>query len=532
MLKRQLHFGLITKNILGVFLCFFGLNLQGQELKVVIDDSVIYQEIDGFGASDAWRCQFIGANWPAAKKEQMADWLFSKEVDTSGNPKGIALSIWRFNIGAGTAEQGRDSQIRNEWRRAESFIDTSGIYDWNKQAGQQWFLRQAKDAGVEQFLAFLNAPPVIWSLNGKGYAATKDGELNLKPRHFEDYTDFMIAFLKHFKTEGIEFDYISPVNEPQWDWEKPNQEGTPATNSNIATLVKSLNTKLLENKLKTTITITEAGELEFLYEANGKPNRGNQIEAFYTADSVNYLGDLENLSASVSGHSYFTTWPVSKLIETRQKLNKSLTQNNVDYWQSEFCILENTEDIGSGNTRDLGMATALYVARVIHADLTLSNAKSWQWWTAITGVDYKDGLIYIDTGNSENRYDRTSLKTDGDFHDSKLLWALGNYSRFIRPGFQRISASYSTQKSLEEQYSDLMVSAYKNPETGALVLVLINYADQEQHIALDASKVVFKHAYETSETQNLQHRKLTGNQLKLAPRSITTLTSESLHPGN
>jgi hypothetical protein len=28
--------------------------------------------------------------------------------------------------------------------------------------------------------------------------------------------------------EGIEFDYISPFNEPQWDWENGNQEGTPA----------------------------------------------------------------------------------------------------------------------------------------------------------------------------------------------------------------------------------------------------------------------------------------------------------------
>jgi hypothetical protein len=72
----------------------------------------------------------------------------------SGQPKGIGLSLWRFNIGAGTAEQGAASGIKDEWRRAESFLNNDGTYNWDKQAGQVWFLKAAKERGVNEFLAF------------------------------------------------------------------------------------------------------------------------------------------------------------------------------------------------------------------------------------------------------------------------------------------------------------------------------------------------------------------------------------------
>ena len=52
-----------------------------------------------FSASDAWSMQFIGL-WPEEKQNQVADWLFSTENDANGQPKGIGLSLWRFNVGS------------------------------------------------------------------------------------------------------------------------------------------------------------------------------------------------------------------------------------------------------------------------------------------------------------------------------------------------------------------------------------------------------------------------------------------------
>jgi glucuronoarabinoxylan endo-1,4-beta-xylanase len=44
---------------------------------------------------------------------------------------------------------------------------------------------------------------------------------------------------------------------------------------------------------------------------------------------------------------------------------------------------------------------------------------------------------------------------------------LGNYSKFVRPGFYRIDATHTPQVGI-------LISAYQNQATGALVIVAIN----------------------------------------------------------
>jgi O-glycosyl hydrolase len=500
--------------------------LRAQVLRININQNVVYQTIDGFGASDAWRCQFVGKNWPNEKKEKIAELLFSKEIDSKGNPKGIGLSIWRFYIGAGTTEQGEDSEIKNEWRRGESFIDTNGNYDWSKQSGQQWFLQKAKTYGVDKFLAFSISAPVHWTKNGKGYNSDlSSGKLNLQENKYNDYATFMVEVVKHFDSTGISFNYLSPINEPQWEWEKKTQEGTPATNSDITKLTRLLNQKIGESNLDTEIILAEAADLRWLYSTFNKPKRGNQIEYFFGEKGK--VQDIKHVKNTISGHSYFTTWPVDSLIQIRQKLNKELKKHNVDYWQSEFCILENTDDIGGGNKRDLGIDTALYVARVIHADLTLSNASSWQWWTALTNADYKDGLIYLDSGDNSDLFNLDKIKYDGDFHDSKLLWALGNYSRFVKPGMVRVNVeSDENEVSIIKQYKDIMLSAYLNKETSEVAIVAINYSNKDK--AIDVSNCNINEMYVTSAMKNLAQNPIQNKQIILEARSISTLTGSVL----
>lgn len=497
-----------------------GSNINAQALKININKNEVCQTMEGFGASDAWRCQFVGANWPDEKKERIAELLFSKEFDSQGNPKGIGLSIWRFYIGAGTSEQGADSDIKNEWRRAESFIDANGSYDWNKQKGQQWFLQKAKSYGVEKFLAFSISAPVHWTKNGKGYNDDLlSGSLNLQVDKYDNYATFMVEVLKHFNSEGIPFDYLSPINEPQWEWEKKSQEGTPATNVDMTQLAHLLNKEIDKTDLITEVVLGEAADLRWLYSTYNKPKRGNQIEYFLGENGT--VRHLKHVKNTIVGHSYFTTWPVDSLIQIRQKLNKKLEKHKVGYWQSEFCILENTDDIGGGNKRDLGIDTALYVARVIHADITLANASSWQWWTALTNADYKDGLIYLDTGNQKDLFNLDKMKTDGDFHDSKLLWALGNYSRFIKPDMKRIEVGLAQKSSVKKNYKEVMLSAYKDEATSKLVLVAINYSSKDKTI--DFSNYNINEKYVTSQDKNLEFKHITSKKITLEARSVNTL---------
>ncbi|WP_345169407.1 glycoside hydrolase [Algibacter aquimarinus] len=516
--------------MIALILCFFSIlscKSSSSDYNIIsIDTNTTYQTMEGFGASDAWRCQFVGDNWPELKKNRIAELLFSKEFDENGNPKGIGLSIWRFYIGAGTTEQGEDSDIKNEWRRAESFIDAYGNYDWSKQKGQQWFLQKAKNYGVDKFLAFSISAPVHWTKNGKGYNSDLiSGKLNIQDDKYDDYATFMFEVIKHFDSTGISFNYLSPINEPQWEWEKKSQEGTPATNSDITKLTHLLNQQIDESNLNTEIVLAEAADLRWLYSSFNKPKRGNQIDYFFGENGK--VENLKRVKKTISGHSYFTTWPVDSLIQIRQKLNKELKKHNVDYWQSEFCILENTDDIGGGNKRDLGIDTALYVARVIHADLTLANASSWQWWTALTNADYKDGLIYLDSGDNSDLFNLDKIKYNGDFHDSKLLWALGNYSRFVKPGMVRVNVeSDENEVSIIKQYKDIMLSAYLDKETSEIAIVAINYSNKNK--AIDVSNYNINEIYVTSSMKNLAKNVIQNKQIILEARSISTLIGSIL----
>ncbi|MDR3060913.1 MAG: hypothetical protein LBU57_02215, partial [Dysgonamonadaceae bacterium] len=196
-----------------------------------IDASKRYQTIQNFGASDCWTTQFLGL-FPDNKRMQMADWLFSTETDSKGKPKGIGLSLWRFNIGAGSSELGKNSYIPNVTRRAECFQLPNGTYDWTKQSGQRWFLQAAKKHGVQQFLAFCLSAPGQMTLNGlsNNRFRTKNGSFNIKPDKYEDYADFLATVIDNVgREEGINFQYLSPFNEPEWDWDgNTTQEGTPA----------------------------------------------------------------------------------------------------------------------------------------------------------------------------------------------------------------------------------------------------------------------------------------------------------------
>ncbi len=502
--------------------------------EVLVDANKTFQTIDGFGASDCWTIQFVGKNWPEKKKAAIADLLFSKEVDANGNPKGIGLSQWRFNIGGGTIEQGNKSDIPKAWRRAECFLNADGTYNWNKQKGQQWFLNAAKERGVESLLAFNNTPPVFFTKNGKGWSPGGD-QYNLQPDKYDDYANFLTEVCEHFKKEGLMFDYISPFNEPQWDWKAPaSQEGTPAWNFEIAKLVNTLSPLLKEKLPKLQIAVPEAAQLQFLYEKRGYKNRDNQLKDLFDPTSSMNIGNLSNIKKAAMGHSYFTTNNLDTLIDVRQKLKNYINTNfqELSYWQSEFCILENHKDIGGGNKRDLGMPTALYVARVIHADLAIADASLWSWWTAVSPEDYKDGLVYIDLGSDSTSYDKKGddLYHDGYYHDSKLLWALGNYSRFIKHGMVRIQANLSNESSLKDQMTNLMISGYKTNDDKKFVFVAVNYSKEESVVSFDQflkdKKGLSTTCYVTSKDKDLEKTDVDNQFINIPARSVVTVVMQ------
>ncbi len=504
-------------------------------LKATISLGSEKQTIHSFGASDCWGVKFIGKNWPLDKRNQIADLLFSKDLDANGNPKGIGLSMWRINVGAGSYEQGAASKISSEWRREECFQNAAGVYDWNKQAGNRWFAQAAKARGVENFLLFSIAPPVQMAKNGLAFGdgGAELGKLNLKADKYDDLADFLTEVAKNYTQAGIPIQYISPFNEPQWDWtakggSEASQEGSSATNAEAFQLIKELQTQLTNKSLTSKLAIGEVAQHSYAYgPITGNPNRSDVINYFWNPTSPGYIGSMSGVEKIISSHSYFSQPDMASLISNRQSLANKVTAANqgLNYWQSEYCILSDEDNIAGGG-RDLGINAALYIARVIHTDLAIANASSWQWWLGISPSDYKDGLVYVADANG-NMGELPATKNDGLVYKSKMLWALGNYSRFVRPGMIRVEATIEGITSPQTAAAKLMISAYKNPTTKELVIVVINMSNTGEKIKLAGLNFATAQlkTYTTSDNKELQFTEsAAGENIKIGAKSIVTFT--------
>ena len=188
---------------------------------------------------------------------------------------------------------------------------------------------------------------------------------------------------------------------------------------------------------------------------------------------------------------------------------------------SEYCLLENNSEI-EGNGRDLTMKSALYNSRVIFADLAIGNAASWQWWVAISPYDYKDGLIYTDHS-----------KYDGNIYDSKMLWAMGNFSRFIKAGMKRVSVSRSDMKTDEQSLDNTMACAFVSDDKKKATMVIVNYRESTIPVKFTLNNLPNASGFKMYLTDGKNENNITykkelnqGDVIDIPPRSVVTFTNQ------
>lgn len=470
-----------------------------------------YQTVRNFGASDCWSFQKLGT-WPESKREEIARLLFSRT-------DGIGLSAWRFNLGGGWEER-----ITHPWRSTESFEVAKGQYDWTRQKDAQWFLRAAKRHGVEQFIAFANTPPKRLTRNGSTACDKNDDPTNLMEGGETEYAIYLVDILEHFATtpneaERIHFDYISPVNEPNHAWDHFGQEGNRADNETIKRIVKALHRELKKRGLTTKILAPEAASPHSLLSPK------EQYGATYN-DSINVFCNDPEMAACVDKtlayHAYWSENQHTQLIQDRVAIQKRMEAHpDWEMQVTEYCVMAgphspSVEEAGHG--RDLGMMTALWVARTMHYDLTLVNVTAWQWWTALSRENYKDGLLYTDftqPGDPEN------------IIQPKLLHAFGNFSKFVRPGAVRIGLEGPAHDK-----NGLLGSAYLNNEGRQLVVVYVNMADTAMRVQLDTGNLPvqpftpYVTSYKHKDNLNAYPTVNAGDPFELPALSVTTLVGE------
>lgn len=145
------------------------------------------------------------------------------------------------------------------------------------------------------------------------------------------------------------------------------------------------------------------------------------------------------------------------MYSVRSSVKSKADQYGLKVYQTEWSMLsENYEDYASYGDASY-MDLALSMAKVIHQDLATANVSSWSYWTTCSRERWSQkSRFYLirlspDSNDGESYAD---LATNGTYKASKNLWVLGNYSAFVRPGYQRVDLK------LEEETKDFFATAY------------------------------------------------------------------------
>lgn len=520
----------------NILICaLLGLSLiSTAQTKIVITPETKHQTIEFFGAADAWSVNFVGKYWDEYRKNEIADYLFSQETDASGNPIGIGLSIWRVNLGAGTLEQ-PGADIFPQHRRAESYMTLDGKgYDWGKCSGQEYFMQAAKERGCNQFILFSNSPLVQYTLNGKGYSASLN-RANIKEDCYDAFADYLVDVAGHLMDKGYGIPYISPINEPQVEWVTPKQEGSPWRNSEQCRLIKSLDRSLGRSSKfdDVRIFISETARLKDLYEQRAEMLEvfendtlecpGRQVFTFFDKQSPYYIGNLKHIDSEITAHPYHNHFTSKELREVHVNAGAEISRYGLDFHSSEWCLLGSpqqyqgiTEDWYKRNHTDI--QPALMMARIIHSDFVDANAVSWCFWQGLDSNGWPTLLALH--------------PVDGDLHKggfvtaNKYLWTLGNYSRFVRPGYVRIALDGA------DDLDTLAGTAFISPDGSRIVSVFVNssFEDMPVEIALPkawAKRLSEINSYRTDARHDLS-KCITGekNCHTVNARGVTTIVMD------
>lgn len=231
---------------------------------------------------------------------------------------------------------------------------------------------------------FTGSPHYLLTKNGKTHG-TNVLENNLEEEEYEAFSDYYLICSHHIKNlldENGHKDvkiYLSPVNEPQWDWggEGAIQQGCHFGYEELAKFYdvfhKRMKTFNAEHRTNFVMDIFESGS----YNLNKKKaHLKKYLQEFAKYD---YFDELEELSV----HSYGAE--DSNII--RNRFQKYLKRHNMDkkITMSEYCVMQ----WGVDTSVDMG----IYSSKVLLKDLAFNNATEWSWWLGLAFGGYEDGLV-------------------------------------------------------------------------------------------------------------------------------------------
>jgi glucuronoarabinoxylan endo-1,4-beta-xylanase len=461
--KKSIFFPIVSLIFSGLSLLLFTSPLFSQTIEIQFNQP--QQTIDGFGASGAFRQAENLKGMNATEVTKILDLLFSPTT-------GVGISIVRNMVGDGsTSEWGNsiDGPI-------DTIEPTKGTWNYNAADGQIWFMQEAKKRGVNIFVSTVWSPPRWMKTNN---SCINGGSLSTSA--YADFATYLVNYVVEYmkNRNGIDIYGISPSNEPDMSvgyscclWSADQFNTFIKNNLGPHLRAAAPNTKIIL----------------------GESSQWTEAPALTALNDATTVGYVDIVAAHNYGNSNYPK------LTTASNKNKKV-------WETEISNL---------NSNDSSITDGLKWARQIHDFLVNAGGNSWSYWWAIyykVGGSYPnsgEGLIGINVSNST-------------WVTNKRLYTFGNYSKFIRPGWVRLTTSTST-------INQVSITAFKNPNSSECAMVAINQSGSTQAVQFhfNGNTITTVTPYVTSASSDLaKQAAITANasgvfSYTLAANSVTT----------
>ena len=502
--EKYFHYFTALIYIMVTIAGWFGITADTTQIK--FDKISVEQEITGWGTSGCWWAQKLGE---CESAEEVTKLLFSEE--------GLGLNIYRYNIGGGSKDNPDGRLWKESSRAAESFLvwdeeKQDWVYDWSKDAQAQKILEMSLSYGcIDTVVMFANSPHYSMCVSGQASGGLKPAQSNLKKECYQDFVDYFLDITQHFIDMGVPVKYISPINEPQWDWggDWVGQEGCHYEIDEAVEVIRLFALAIKERNMDVKLSVLESGQVgDHAIEC---------LQKLYADE------DIRSVLGTYAYHSYWT----DRNFVLKDAFGRYINKNypTVELEMSEWCELPCGHDIDD-------ITAGLIMARTIGEDLAQTGVNSWSTWVGVNeGGVRADSMIAVEWDNYN------------DYQISKRYYAMGHYTKFIPVGSHAVDVDVSVGDMTAEKTDDwkdwidnepyqayrvenyLTVSGFKTPD-GKYVAVIVNEG-QEKKISFNMLGWDAK-IYTTDSENELEltgetkgHKKIT-----IGEKSITTVVFE------
>ena len=282
-------------------------------------------------------------------------------------------------------------------------------------------LRVGIDSSGSELSAYSNATKaaargaIVWAAPWSAPGAWKDNGTttnggHLLPADYNAWATVLSGFAGSFQQNaGVPLYAVSVQNEPDYT---ASYDSMLYTNQEMDNFVKVLGPKLAALNPRPKLMMPE----------------------------VSSWGGAWGFSSAVLGDSAAS--PYLDIVAAHQYAGVSTPQTSAKpIWETEMSSFEGF---------DPSISNGVMVARWIHDAITIGNVSAWHYWWLIGLNSDDEGLIGFSGGSQP----------------TKRLFAVGNFSKFVRPGFMVVGTTGAP--------AGVSITAYKNPSTGAFVIVAIN----------------------------------------------------------